>query len=81
MYMKVLYIINTNLNILPVIFEFLLTSMAWRTTMTNRYGNPTTARFYNKGYNSVDRDITSGRFVSKVKPATSWISKVLNIFI
>ena len=49
--------------------------------MTNRYGNPLVARFYNKGYNSVDRDITSGRFVSKVKQSTSWISKVLNIFI
>ena len=49
--------------------------------MTNRYGNPTVARFYNKGYNAVDRDITSGRFVSKVKQSTSWISKVLNIFI
>jgi len=49
--------------------------------MTNRYGNPLVARFYNKGYHAVDRDITSGKFVSKVKPSTSWISKVLNIFI
>ncbi len=80
--MKVLYIINTNLNILPVIFEFLFNKHGTgERLMTNRYGNPLVARFYNKGYNAVDRDITSGRFVSKVKPSTSWISKVLNIFI
>ena len=47
----------------------------------NRYGNPLVSSFYNKGYNAVDRDITSGKFVSKVKQSNSWISKVLNIFI
>ena len=39
--------------------------------MTNRYGNPTVARFYNNGYLAVDRDTSSGKFVSKVKPSVS----------
>ena len=71
----------TNLNILPAIFEFFFNKHGMENTTMNRYGNPLVSRFYNKGYNAVDRDITSGKFVSKVKQSNSWISKVLNIFI
>ena len=79
--MVINYQYGNKLKYLPVIFEFFFNKHGMENTTMNRYGNPLVSRFYNKGYNAVDRDITSGRFVSKVKQSNSWISKVLNIFI
>ncbi len=55
------------------------------TVKLNRYGNPLVSKFNNLGYTSVDRDTTSGRFVSQIKeirevPSVSWFQRILNIF-
>ena len=40
--------------------------------MTNRYGNPIQARFFNNGYLAVDRNTRNGKFVSK-----SWYKRLI----
>mgnify|MGYP003654424968 CR=1 FL=1 len=40
--------------------------------MTNRYGNPVQARFFNNGYLAVDRNTRNGKFVSK-----SWFKRLV----
>jgi hypothetical protein len=59
---------------------YIITIKKENTIMTNRYGNPIQARFYNNGYLSVDRDTKNGKFVSKTKAKTSWFQRILNIF-
>ena len=54
------------------------------TVKLNRYGNPLSSKFDNVGYTSVDRDTTSGRFVSQIKevyeaPKVSWFQNIKSI--